>query len=287
MQPDITALQKELEVVKNNLTKSYKDQQSATKLLIRRDIELSRANEKLMELDSAKMEFISVAAHQLRTPLSAIKWILSMLINKEFSTAEENAEFLNKAAESCDRMIYLVNDLLSADHIDSGKEQFVFADVNPKSLIDQLLQDTAPLRIKRSISLDYKIDKDCTVVGDIEKLRALFQNLFENALKYTLQKGTVTVRIGQGVGDTHNMGHVMFKDSGIGIPKDQQINMFSKFFRGRNAMKVDTTGSGLGLYICKQIAERHGGKLWFESEENQGSTFHVLIPLSKNNQSAL
>lgn len=251
-----------------------KEQQASGKLLIRRDLALSRANEQLRALDIAKSEFISVAAHQLRTPLSAIKWILSMATKKEFKSEAETLEFLNKAAESCQRMIMLVNDLLEVDHIQSGKDRFVFAPVNLKEIIGALFTEFSPQIETKKLHPRIELQGDCTVIGDTVKLRALFQNLIENAIKYTPDGGAITVI----ARPQDNKELISVSDTGIGIPADQKSRMFSKFFRAQNAIKTNTVGSGLGLFIAKEIIERHGGKMWFESPEGKGTTFFVELP---------
>jgi len=251
------------------------EQHEAVKLLIRRDLALSRASEKLQALDTAKSEFISVAAHQLRTPLSAIKWILSMVLNKEFVNNEESMQFLEKASVSTERMITLVNDLLEVDHIQSGKDQFVFVPVAIEEVIKSLITDMQPIADNRKITIETSFISTQKVSGDTVKLRAVAQNILENALKYTPLGGKIVVTISE----ENGQALVVVKDNGIGIPVSYKTRIFSKFFRAPNAMRADTVGSGLGLFIAHQIVERHGGKIWFESIEGSGTTFFFTIPL--------
>jgi len=261
-----------------DLIKSEQDRSS--KLLIRRDLALSRANEQLLVLDRSKSEFISVAAHQLRTPLSAIKWILHMVINNEFKDDAEKAEFLDKAANSTDRLIDLVNDLLEVDHIQSGKDQFVFSAISLSPIITSVVADLMPLVEKSGLHIVATDLVGVNVVGDSDKLRAVFQNLIENAVKYNRKDGTITVRTVVGEEGGKRQLRATVTDTGIGIPENQSGRIFSKFFRAPNALKVDTVGSGLGLFIVKQIVERHGGKIWFESKTGEGTTFIVTLPLA-------
>jgi len=261
---------------KKKLEKVLLDQGQAAKLLIRRDLALTRANEQLQALDTAKSEFISVAAHQLRTPLSALKWILYMLRNNEIANPDQQFEFLDKAIQSNERMIDLVNDLLEVDHIESGKDQFIFTSVNMKSLVGAISSELQTLVEKRGVHFKAEIEADAIVNGDVNKLRAVFQNLIENAIKYTPSGGSVgvtSVKEGDAI-------RILVTDSGIGIPMDQYYRIFSKFFRASNAMKVDTVGSGLGLFIAKEIVVRHGGKIWFESKIGDGTVFFVELPLN-------
>lgn len=260
----------ELERVKN-------EQQETVKLLIRRDLALGRANDQLRELDKIKSEFISVAAHQLRTPLSAVKWIMSMLKSNEFTNEAERMDFINKASESTDRMIALVNDLLEVDHLQSGRLQFTFASVDIAKVFEIVISDLKPQIDAKHQVLSLVLATGAPVKGDSSKLQALLQNLVENAMKYTPENGSINITTAV----KGNFLEISIKDSGIGIPKDQQSQLFTKFFRAKNAMKVDTTGSGLGLFITKQVVERHGGSISFQSAENEGTTFVVQMPLFK------
>ena len=255
------------------LAKIMREQDDVGKLLVRRDLALSRANEKLRALDNAKSEFISIAAHQLRTPLSAMKWILSMLVNKEIGTEKEIQVFTQRALESCERMILLVNDLLEVDHIQSGKDQFIFKPVDLNTLVQSVIQESSSKIEERKLQIHHESCENAIVDGDAEKLRGLCQNLLENAIKYTPVEGTIFFNIQDD--DKHIL--MTIKDSGIGIPPEDKERIFTKFFRARNALRMDTVGSGLGLFIVKQIVERHGGNIRFDSDST-GTTFFVSLP---------
>lgn len=276
----IKELEDKLSTSKLEVERVMEEQHEAAKLLIRRDLALSRANEQLQALDEAKSDFISVAAHQLRTPLSAIKWIMHMLENDEFKDASERSEFIKKASQSTDRMIGLVNDLLEVDHIQSGKDKFIFSNVDIANLLDSLYSELNELAVNRNIVLKINVPKNLIVKGDITKLRALLQNLIENSIKYTLPEGSVFVT----VTDEGESVKLIVKDTGIGIPENQKINIFSKFFRAQNALKMETVGSGLGLFIAKQIVDRHGGKMTFESKVGEGTSFIVILPKKTDTQ---
>jgi signal transduction histidine kinase len=276
----IKELEDKLSTSKLEVERVMEEQHEAAKLLIRRDLALSRANEQLQALDEAKSDFISVAAHQLRTPLSAIKWIIHMLEHDEFKDASERVDFIKKASQSTDRMIGLVNDLLEVDHIQSGKDKFIFSNVNIADLLNSLYSELNELADNRNISFKINAPASLEIKGDVTKLRALFQNLIENSIKYTLPGGFVSVDVveeGEGI-------KIIVKDNGIGIPDNQKINIFSKFFRAQNALKLETVGSGLGLFIAKQIVDRHGGKMAFESKVGQGTTFIVGLPKKTDTQ---
>jgi signal transduction histidine kinase len=250
-------------------------------LLVRRDLELTRANERLRKLDEIKSGFISVVAHQLRTPLSGVKWTINLLLSGDMGAlATEQKTFLMKAYESNDRMISLVNDMLGADRIDSGKVRYLFRPVQLVDIIDNVLFELMPQANAKGVVIRFDVTpaRLSTVRADPEKLRAVFQNLLENSIKYSRQQGTVEIGLKP---EDHDFIEVFIKDEGIGIPKEQQKNIFDRFFRAQNAIKLETDGSGLGLFIVKSIVERHGGRIWFESTEGKGVTFHFTIPVDK------
>ncbi|OGI63436.1 hypothetical protein A2818_00730 [Candidatus Nomurabacteria bacterium RIFCSPHIGHO2_01_FULL_40_12] len=263
------------------LEQSAKEYNAGAKLLIRRDLELSRANEKLQKLDETKSNFISIVAHQLRTPLSGIKWTLSMLLGGEMGPLNNDQKtFLMKSYESNTRMITLVNDMLVADGIQSGKVHYGFKYIDIIDLMDNVLFEVSPAASKRNITIEYKdkFENLPQVYVDPETMRAVLQNLLENAIKYTIDGGKIEINVKR---ESDNL-IISIADNGIGIPKDQIKNIFAKFFRARNAIKQETDGSGLGLYIAKSIVEKNGGTLYFESIEGKGSTFYFTVPLREN-----
>lgn len=232
------------------------------------------------ELKIAKMksEFISVAAHQLRTPLSGIKWTLNMLINEEIGPlTPDQKSFLMKTHESNERMIALVNDMLSADRIESGKIKYKFVPIQVLDLIDNILFEIIPEANKKEITIQFeKREEDIPKISvDPEQMRGVFQNLLDNAIKYTRQHGIIKI----GVKKEKDNLLISVSDSGIGIPLAEQDDIFHRFYRASNAVKQETDGSGLGLYIARSIIQKHGGDIWFASKENVGTTFHFTIPI--------
>jgi signal transduction histidine kinase len=235
------------------------------------------SREKLVE--RLKTEFVSIAAHQLRTPLSAIKWTLKMLLDGDLGEInEEQREFLLKTYKSNERMIALINSLLSVTRIEEGR--FLY---NPglnklDELVESVLESLTTEAKRKQINLIFKKQKDLPkLFMDIEKMRLTIYNLIDNAIRYTLPGGKIEVELSK----KGKRVEFMVKDSGIGIPGAQQKRIFSKFFRGLNALRLETEGSGLGLFITKNIIESHGGEIWFESEENNGTTFYFALPIKK------
>lgn len=248
----------------------------SAQMLIRRDVALTRATERLEDLDSVKSEFISVAAHQLRTPLSAIKWTLSLLLDGDAgAVTPEQKELFEKASQSNERMIRLIEDMLTVTRIESGKATFVSVPVSLGDILAGIIQEiSANAKDKGLTVILSPIPQHRTILGDAEKLRSMFQNLLENATRYTPKGGTITATLLQ----KEHMIEVQVSDTGIGIPEKQRMNIFSKFFRADNAVKTVTDGTGLGLYVAKTIAERHHGSLRFESTEGKGTTFFITLP---------
>lgn len=227
-----------------------------------------------------KTEFVSIAAHQLRTPLSALKWTLKLLIDGDAGTVNsEQQNFLLKGYETNERMIKLVNDLLNAARIEEGKFGFEFKELNFETVVENNYRDA--LAFAKSKSVDLRFDKKAEylprIYADDEKINLVITNLLENAIKYTPSGGRVTIEL-----DRHDdFAVVNVIDTGVGIPKAEQSRVFSKFFRASNVMRMETDGTGLGLFIIYNIAKKHGGDLYFNSTEGKGSVFTLTLPLKK------
>ena len=236
------------------------------------------SREKMIE--KMKTEFVSLAAHQLRTPLSAIKWTLRMLLDGDLGKiTEEQEELMAKCYQSNERMINLVNDLLDVARIEEGRYIYGMAMANMEDIIQFVLNSYKEEFEKRNVKIEFKKPEEKTpkINVDVEKIKLVLQNLIDNSIKYTLSGGTVTVSLKY---DKKEIG-VEVSDTGMGIPEDQKGRVFSKFFRGANALRIETEGSGLGLFLAKNIIEAHGGKIWFESEEGAGTAFYFSIPLKE------
>jgi PAS domain S-box-containing protein len=234
--------------------------------------------EKLVE--RMKTEFVSVAAHQLRTPLSVIKWTLKMILDRELGEINKDQEdFLQKIYQSNQRMISLINDLLNVARIEEGRYLFKTTPTNFEQIVQSVIESSKREIDIKKIKLKFeKPASQSRVLVDIEKITLVVQNLLDNAIKYTPEGGEVTISLRY---DTKEL-EFSIKDTGIGIPKDQQERVFSRFFRATNAIKRETEGSGLGLFIVKNIIDAHGGRIWFDSEEGRGSTFYFTLPLEKS-----
>ena len=230
-------------------------------------------------INQMKSEFISIAAHQLRTPLSAIKWIFHMLISEDLGPVNSaQKSFLQKGYDSNERMIVLINDLLNVTKIEEGRFLFDFEKVSLKDLLEQILGESIAVAAKNGVALEFNAPKIMlpTILADAQKMKIAFQNLIDNAIKYSFPQGKVIVTLKKEL----DRYLINISDQGVGVPQDQKQRIFNKFFRGSNVVKMETDGTGLGLFITKNIIEKHGGSISFTSEENKGTTFTIELPLN-------
>ena len=255
------------------------EQEKSGKMLIRRDLELTRANERLHELDKLKTDFVSTATHQMRTPLAGIKWSLDMLLNGDFGQLSPDQElYIRKAYASIERMIELLRDMLFAEQVGSGTFVVTTMEASILDAFESLMRELRPLAQTQQTTFEFIHAKSTyqTVRASPEYIRAIFQNLLENAIKYTKPGGMVRLEIRE---ETPGKLLCIVSDTGIGIPADQQKHIYERFFRADNAKKEITDGSGLGLYIAKQLVEKADANIRFESTEGKGTIFYVELPL--------
>jgi signal transduction histidine kinase len=249
-----------------------------TRQLVKRELELNHANQRLAELDVAKSDFVSVAAHQLRTPLTGIKWSYTALLDPETGplTAEQK-EIAEKGLASISNTIDLVNDLLNVAHIEEGKMKFEIKRQSILKIAKKALESIRLVAEEKKITVSENIPEESGFPNadiDAEKMELAITNLLDNAVKYTPSGGKIDFGISQEQGSIR----ISIQDSGIGIPKDQRNRVFSKFFRADNATSVQTSGTGLGLYMVKKIIDRHSGKIAVDSEEGKRTAFIITIP---------
>ncbi len=236
------------------------------------------SREKIIE--KMKTEFVSLVAHQLKAPLAAIKWTLKMFLEGDLGkTTQEQTKFIGKTYDANEKMISLIDDLLNVARIEEGRYVYKPTLVGIEDLVQKVIGFSQEEIKNKKLKLDFVRPKTKLpqVLVDVEKIELAVQNLIDNAIKYTSQGGKVTISLKDGIKKVE----VSVADSGIGIPKNQQERVFTKFFRAANAMKAETEGTGLGLFIVKNIIKAHGGETWFESEEGKGTAFHFTLPVEE------
>ncbi len=246
--------------------------------LIKMNLIYSKINRRLKEVDQMKTEFISVASHQMRTPLSATKWVLRMILDGDLGPLNtQQREMLNKGYQTNERMILLINDLLNVSRIEEGRFQYRFVHMSLEEVVENVIQEMAETIKNKEITFEYRKPKSplAKVNIDPQKIHLILQNLIDNSLKYTPPGGKVTVELHQ----ADNRLICSIADNGVGIPREQQGRIFSKFFRADNVVRMQTDGSGLGLFIVKNIIEKHHGSVWFESIEGRGTIFYFSLPI--------
>ncbi len=224
--------------------------------------------------EQMKSDFVSFVTHQLRTPLSGMKWMLELAMDSLEDPAEVRS-YVEDARLATDRLIGLVNDLLAISRLERGKLQLSFRNLDIAEITQSVVDDLMPMSNEKEQMLSLDIGPGLPpVYGDAQLLRQAILNLVSNAVKYTPAKGNIRVQIGR------DKDQVLWsvKDSGIGIPKSDQGKLFEKFYRAGNVLSVETEGTGLGLYLVRLIMDRFGGKVWCESIEGTGSTFLFMLP---------
>lgn len=228
------------------------------------------------EIDRMKSEFISIASHQLRTPLTAIKTYSHMLASGFSGPLNQSqSEFMDIILGSIDRMNELINTLLDITRIEEGQMLVSRQFVDLETVVDEIVIELQPVaRAKKiKLSIDYKSD-NLNAQTDPLMIKEICANLLSNALKYTPPGGQVSISVSA----TSKNFIFIIEDTGYGIPRREQSRVFSKFFRGENIMDKETSGTGLGLYLVKQLVESLGGTVSFKSVENKGSRFRFTIP---------
>ena len=248
---------------------------SAAKIYEAREVEKS-ARIKLEELDKVKDEFITTAAHQLRTPLSATRWALKSSIDGTFQ-GKEQKELLQKIYDTNNNLINIVGDLLDTSSIENKTFAYDFQEQDISLLLKEVVSSSIFQLKDKKINVNYHEPEDhkTFLKFDKDKLSMALQNIVSNAVDYTPDGGNIDVTLKK----ENNQIIIEIQDTGIGIPTEAQAHVFEKFYRGDNAKKTETDRSGLGLYISKQIIEKHGGTISVESKEGEGTKVVVRLGL--------
>lgn len=236
-----------------------------------------RSFERLAEANRMKSEFINIVSHQLRSPLSNLRWAIELLMSGRLGKIEEKqTEYFRILKENSARMGELVSDLLIVSRIETATLPLIKQEFSLEDLTKKLISEFEPFARASNVEIDFDIEPNLPkVFNDPSQIRQVIENLLDNAVRYIKDKGRAEIKLKKKNKD------VCFeiKDDGVGIPKEDQKYIFQKFFRSKNILKYQTKGTGLGLYIAKSIIERSGGKIGFKSQEGVGSTFWFTLPI--------
>lgn len=229
------------------------------------------------ELEQKKIDFVSLAAHELRTPITAIRGYLSVFLDEAKNLTPEQWKFIERAYSSSVRLDALVNNLLNTAHIERGIARLNLSVVNLEEIVYSIINDHNARIKEKGIKVELKKPPEPLpeLQADPERMREVFTNLISNAVLYNKPNGRITISLEK----LNDSIQVSVSDTGIGIPKAAQKHLFKKFFRVGEALEEESKGTGLGLYISKAVVEMHGGRIWVESELGKGTTFYFTIPI--------
>jgi len=238
---------------------------------------ITRSFERLAEASRMKSEFINIVSHQLRSPLTNIKWTFEVMASEEFKVpAEKQEEYFINVRENIARMVELIDDLLIVSKIEQGSFTMSKIEVSLKDLTRDLVERYRVFAEASRIKLSFYSQENLpNIFTDSSLLKIVTENLIDNAIRYTRGGGMVEIKL------IREKDKVLFaiKDSGVGIHQKEQRYIFQKFFRARDISKERTKGSGLGLYVCKSIIDKLGGQIWFKSKLGKGTTFYFKLPI--------
>lgn len=226
-----------------------------------------------------KFDFVTIASHQLRTPLSAMKWFLEMLLSGSGGKlTRRQHDFINEIYQSNERMIRLVNDLLIVSRITQGNLKMVCRPFVMEQVLRGVIKEMKPLTEAARITMVAKFDakQKTTINGDEDKIKQVARTLVDNAIRYMIDGGLIIIKC------IPSLTSVTFQvqDTGVGIPAKERSKVFQQFYRGSNVVRMRTDGSGLGLYIAKAVVEAARGTISVNSTEGKGTLFSVMLPLN-------
>jgi signal transduction histidine kinase len=222
-----------------------------------------------------KSEFVRIVSHQLRSPLTNLGWAIDSLMAGAVGRIEKSQlEYFQILKENSSRMRELIKDLLITSRIEEGTLAIKREEVSLIEVVKNIVSEFKPFALASNVDIKLEFDKDLPqIYTDSHQVKVVIENLIDNAIRYSKRKGSIDIYLGQ---KEENI-YFRIKDNGIGIPEEDQKFIFKKFFRARTS--GEQKGSGLGLFINKSIIERLGGKIWFESEEGEGTTFYFTLPI--------
>jgi len=242
---------------------------------------VTQSFERLAEASRMKLEFLTIMTHQIRAPFANLRWVTDLLLSKRSTALRKEGqeeEYLKILRENSQRLEELINKIITVSKIEQGKFPSTKDFFVLKDLTDKVVLEFKSFAEASNIKIEFEVAEELpSIFGDASQVREVVENFVDNAIKYTKDKGLVKILISK----KGKKAYLEVKDSGVGIPKDDQKYIFQKFFRAQSAMKQQTQGSGLGLFIAKSIIESHKGKIGFISQEGEGATFWFTLPLAK------
>lgn len=224
-----------------------------------------------------------IFVHKLKHGLTAIKWSLKMILSGDFGeVSDEQKDIIKKNMQEDEKLILLADNFLSPEFrssLTTKNRNFLNKELcDAEHIVNSALEPYETKISEKKIKLEIiKPKEKIETFLDKEKIKIVIQNILDNAVKYTPEGGKITISLNK---KNKNL-EIKVQDSGIGIPENEKGRLFNKFFRGTNAAKMNNDGSGLGLFIAKNIIDEHGGKIWFDSTEGQGSAFYFTLPIKK------
>ncbi len=233
-----------------------------------------------IQLLKSKNEFITVASHQLRTPLTAINWVFQEVSRAGIGEAER-MDLLKTGAAATSKLSKIVNDFLDIAKMEEGKYGYQYQETDIVPFIQRAVEAAQLIAKQYKINVYFEKPKgELKLPIDVQKIGIVLSNLIDNAIKYNVQDGSVTVRIQPLAGKPYV--EITVEDTGVGVSPEDISKLFTKFFRAESTIKLATEGSGLGLYLVKNIIEQHGGKIWAESTLGRGTKMMFILPTDKN-----
>jgi signal transduction histidine kinase len=238
---------------------------------------VTRSFERLAEASRLKSEFIDIVSHQLRSPLTNLRWTVDLLsMGKSGCSQKEKEEYLAIIQENVKRMLELVNDLLVVSRIEQGVFPQRKQEISVGDLFLEMISGVKIYAEALNVKINFQPQDNLPkIIADLSQLKIVIENLLDNALRYSKSGGEVEIKIER----KGNKLLFKIKDAGVGISEKDKKFIFQKFFRGENVLKKQTQGSGLGLFVVKSIVEKSRGKIWFDSEEGNGTAFYFNLPI--------
>jgi signal transduction histidine kinase len=269
----------EVGIIQQQLSQHRNELRLLQQQLVRQNRELAAANAELRQLTELKSSFISIAAHELRSPMTAIVGYVELLLDKVYGPlTEDQFNALGVVQKSASRLITIVNDLLDIARIEAGRIELVLRPLDLTTLLKGVVAEYKPRwEAKNQQVLTHFQTGLPFALCDETRTAQIVSNLISNALNYTLAEGKITICL---TSEEEGFLQISVEDSGVGIPLEDQAHLFKRFFRARNVGTTKAAGSGLGLHITRSLVELQGGRIWFESEPGKGTTFFVTFPIA-------